>query len=153
MTKNARPDYPIQDLLIRRWSPYGFADRDVAMGDLRENAEYKMARQEQDLLLAQKNELEVAINKARVSDFSDASVNTVSIGSVVDLDRISKNERVTYSVLGAWDGDPEKDILSYQTPLAKALLGKGKGDQVEIEIDGHEESWIVRDIKRWVDLH
>lgn len=122
-------------------------------GDLRENAEYKMARQEQDLLLSQKNELESEINRARVSDFSDASLDSVSVGSVVDLERTSKNEKVTYSILGAWDGDPERDIVSYQTPLAKALLGKGKGEQVAVDIDGHEETWIVRDIKRWVDLH
>ncbi len=121
-------------------------------GDLRENAEYKMARQEQDILLSHKNEFEVTINKARISDFSDASVEMVSIGSVVELERISTNERVTYSILGAWDGDPDKNILSYQTPLAKALLSKGKGEQIAVEIDGHEETYIVRDIKRWIDL-
>ena len=122
-------------------------------GDLRENAEYKMARQEQDILLARKSELEVEINKARVTDFKDASTDRVSVGSVVDLERTSKKELVTYNILGAWDSDPERYILSYKTPLAKALLGKGKGDQVAVEIDGHQETWIVRDIKRWVDLH
>ncbi|MGC9450918.1 MAG: GreA/GreB family elongation factor [Oceanipulchritudo sp.] len=122
-------------------------------GDLRENAEYKMARQEQDLLLAQKNELEIAINKARVTDFKDASLSMVSIGSVVDLESASNKERVTYNILGAWDGDPDRNILSYQTPLGRALLGRGKGDRVSVEIDGHEETWTVKDIKRWVDLH
>ena len=122
-------------------------------GDLRENAEYKMARQEQDLLLAQKNELELAINRARVTDFKDASVDTVSIGSVVELESGSTGESSTYSILGAWDGDPDRNILSYQTPLAKALLGRSKGDTVTVEIDGHEEAYTVKDIKRWVDLH
>ncbi len=120
-------------------------------GDLRENAEYKMARQEQDILLAHKNELEVAINKARVTDFKDASTEVVSIGSVVELERTSKNEKVTYAILGAWDGDPDKGILSYQTPLAKAILGKPRGNEVAVEIDDHEETYIVRNIKRWVD--
>ena len=122
-------------------------------GDLRENAEYKMARQEQDLLLAQKNELEVAINKARVSDFKDASTNSVSIGSVVELNRLTTGEKVTYTILGAWDGDPEKSILSYQTPMARALLGKTENDKIVVEIDGHEETYTVLDIRRWVDLH
>jgi transcription elongation factor GreA len=122
-------------------------------GDLRENAEYKMARQEQDLLLAHKNELEVAINMARVTDFQDASADQVSVGSVVDLERASNGEKLTYSILGAWDGNPDKNILSYQTPMAKALMGKGKGDAVAVEIDGHEETYSVKDIKRWVDLH
>lgn len=120
-------------------------------GDLRENAEYKMARQEQDLLLAQKNELEVDINKARVTDFKDATTKMVSVGSVVDLVAASSGERVTYNILGAWDSDPERNILSYQTPLAKALMGKEKDQKVVVEIDGHEETWTVKDIKRWVD--
>ncbi|HSH09429.1 MAG TPA: GreA/GreB family elongation factor, partial [Oceanipulchritudo sp.] len=98
-------------------------------GDLRENAEYKMARQEQDLLLAHRNELEIAINNARVTDFQDATTAQVSIGSVVELEQASNKEMVTYNILGAWDGNPDKHIVSYKTPLAKALLGKTKGDQ------------------------
>ncbi len=120
-----------------------------AHGDLRENAEYKMARQEQDILLAQKNELEVTINKARVTDFSDASTSQVSIGSIVEIE--SNKESVTYSILGAWDGNPEQNILSYQTPLGKALLGRSIGDHVTVEIDGHEQTWSVKGISRWVD--
>ena len=122
-----------------------------AHGDLRENAEYKMARQEQDILLARKNELETEINKARVTDFTDATTNMVSIGSVVDLEQASNKQSVSYSILGAWDGDPDKQVLSYQTPLARALLGKNKGEQVAVEIDGHEESWTIKEISRWVD--
>jgi transcription elongation factor GreA len=122
-----------------------------AHGDLRENAEYKMARQQQDILLARKNELETEINKARVVDFTDATTKMVSIGSIVELEQASNNQSVTYSILGAWDGDPDKQILSYQTPLARALLGKANGDQVVVDIDGHEESWTIKDIARWVD--
>lgn len=122
-----------------------------AHGDLRENAEYKMARQEQDILLSRKNELELAINKARVTDFAEAKNESVSIGSIVELVEASTDQSVTYSILGAWDGNPEKNILSYQTPLARAILGKAKGDKVVVEIDGHEETWTVKDISRWVD--
>jgi transcription elongation factor GreA len=122
-------------------------------GDLRENAEYKMARQEQDLLLAHKNELEVAINKARVTDFTDATVDMVSVGSVVELEQASSKDKLTYSILGAWDGNPEKNILSYKTPLAKALMGKSKDDSVAVEIDGYEETYTIKDIKRWVDVN
>jgi transcription elongation factor GreA len=122
-----------------------------AHGDLRENSEYKMARQEQDILLAQKSDLEVAINNARVTDFSDASTEVVSIGSVVDLEQLSNQQVASYSILGAWDGNPDENILSYQTPLAQALLGKSKGETVAVEIDSHEETWTIKDIARWVD--
>jgi transcription elongation factor GreA len=122
-----------------------------AHGDLKENSEYKMARQEQDLLLSRKNELEVAINKARVTDFTEAKNDSVSIGSVVELFQASSQQIVTYSILGAWDSEPDKNILSYQTPLGRAILGKNQGDQVNVEIDGHEETWTVKSISRWVD--
>jgi len=120
-------------------------------GDLRENAEYKMARQEQDLLLARKNELETDIKRARVTDFKDAPTNTVTIGSRVTLSQASTGTVVTYSILGAWDGDPDKHVLSYQTPLARALLGKARGQQVALQIDGHEETWTVKEIGRWAE--
>jgi transcription elongation factor GreA len=124
-----------------------------AHGDLRENAEYKMARQEQELLLAQKNELETTINKARVTDFSDARTDVVSVGSVVTLTQASTGSTAKYSILGAWDGNPDENILSYQTPLAKALLGKAAGEQVAINVDDNAETWSIDAIARWVDLN
>jgi transcription elongation GreA/GreB family factor len=93
----------------------------------------------------------VAINKARVTDFSDASSGIISIGSVVDLVPASSGKQVTYAILGAWDSDPDGNVVSYQTPLGKALLGKQRGDEVTVEIDDHEERWTVKDISRWVD--
>ncbi|MCD8482931.1 MAG: GreA/GreB family elongation factor [Verrucomicrobia bacterium] len=122
-----------------------------AHGDLRENAEYKMARQEQDLLLARKAELERDMGRARVTDFADAPNSIVGVGSVVELEANSTKERVTYSILGAWDGDPDRNILSYQTPLARALISAKVGDKVSVDIEGHQEGWKVRSIKRWVD--
>jgi transcription elongation factor GreA len=121
-------------------------------GDLRENAEYKMARQEQDLLLSQKNDLESSMNKARVTDFKDATTDQVSIGSIVALESLSGGDRVSeFTILGAWDSDPAKQVISYQTPLAKALLGRQVGDEVPVEIDGHQELWKVLGIERFAD--
>ncbi|NBD37983.1 MAG: transcription elongation factor GreA [Verrucomicrobia bacterium] len=121
-------------------------------GDLRENAEYKMARQQQDFLLARKTELEVAINKARVTDFSDAPKDSVSVGSIVTLRPAEGGEPVRYSILGAWDSDPANSIVSYQTPLAKALLGGKVEDEVTVEIDGNEATWKIERIERYADL-
>lgn len=120
-------------------------------GDLKENSEYKMARQDQDILLARKNELEVDLTRARVSDFSEATNENVGIGSVVELKEGSTGKTTTYSILGAWDSDPENDILSYKTPLAQQLLGKEKGDTVTTKIGGSEEQWTLLSIARWVD--
>lgn len=120
-------------------------------GDLKENSEYKMARQDQDILLARKSELEADLSRARVTDFSEATTDNVGIGSVVELKEGSSGETRTYSILGAWDSDPENDILSYKTPLAQALLGKQSGATVTTKIGGSEESWTVLKIARWVD--
>lgn len=124
-----------------------------AHGDLKENSEYKMARQEQDILLARKSELERDINRAQVTDFKDAPSENVGIGSSVEVAQLSSGAGHRYAILGAWDSNPEENILSYLTPLARALTGKKVGDTVEIEVDGHKEAWQVKTISRWVELN
>ncbi|MDR1458586.1 MAG: transcription elongation factor GreA [Puniceicoccales bacterium] len=120
-------------------------------GDLRENSEYKMAKQDQDTLLARKAQLESEVKRAKIVDFSGASDEAVSIGTVVKLKAMRGKETVTYTVLGAWDSDPAKCILSYKTPLGQALLGKKVGDMVTIKIGQKEQSWTVQSINKWVD--
>ena len=120
-------------------------------GDLKENSEYKMARQDQDILLSRKNELEVDLSRARVTDFTEATEDHVGIGSVVELKESSTGKTHRYAILGAWDSDPENDVLSYKTPLAQALLGKENGTTVKTQIGGNEEAWSVLKINRWVD--
>lgn len=122
-------------------------------GDLKENSEYKMARQDQDLLLARKNELEVNLSIANVTDFTDANKETVGIGNVVTLKEGSTNQTRKYSILGAWDSDPDNDILSYKTPLAQSIIGKKVNDTVSTNIDGNEEQWTILTIERWIDLN
>lgn len=120
-------------------------------GDLKENSEYKMARQDQDILLSRKNELEVDLSRARVTDFTDVTEEHVGIGSVVELKEGSSGKKRRYAILGAWDSDPDNDILSYKTPLAQALLGKNSGAIVTTSIGGNDEEWTVLSIRRWVD--
>jgi len=120
-------------------------------GDLRENAEYKMARQDQETLMARKGQLESELSRAQVTDFTDAPVDRVGIGSVVELLRVSSGEIVRYSVLGAWDSNPAGNVISYQTPLSQSIIGHLPGETVTIEVDGEREQWTIRAISRWVD--
>jgi len=120
-------------------------------GDLKENSEYKMARQDQDILLSRKNELEVDLSRARVTDFTEASNDLVGIGSIVDLKEGSTGKKHQYAILGAWDSDPKNNILSYKTPLAQQLLGKEKGAAAATKIGGNEEEWTIVKISRWLD--
>lgn len=99
------------------------------MGDLRENSEYKMARQDQSVLLSRKSMLEKSINNARVINMEEVKTDKVNVGTKVTL---KGKKMLHYTILGAWDGDPEKNILSYQTPLAQLMLGKTIGDTITL---------------------
>lgn len=120
-------------------------------GDLRENSEYKMARQDQEVLVARKALLEAELSRAVITDFSEAKEGVVSIGSVVSLTEGSTGKVHEFTILGAWDSDPEKSILSYKTPLALSLLSKKPGETVVLEIGGVKETWTVQSAKRWID--
>jgi len=120
-------------------------------GDLRENAEYHMAKDEQKLLLARQAELQSEIMRAKPTDFTDAPEDSIGIGSVVNLTDQANGESQEYVILGAWDSDPDNNILSYLTPLGQKLLGEKIGNVVETEVAGNIQSWKVEALSRWVD--
>ncbi|HVW22638.1 MAG TPA: transcription elongation factor GreA [Opitutaceae bacterium] len=117
-------------------------------GDLKENSEYKMAKQDQQVLMAQKAILERDLARARVTDFKDASTDQVGVGTVVEV-RHQGDATTRYTILGAWDGDPERQIISYKTPLGAALMGKRAGDTVKVKTGAQEESYTVVSIARY----
>jgi len=120
-------------------------------GDLRENSEYKMARQDHDTLSARRAELEGLLKKARVTDFTEARADAISIGSTVTLLRGADQVEITYDILGVWDGKPEENILSYISPLAKQFLNQKLGETFTTNINGKTETWKVKALSRWVD--
>src|SRR5208337_3422889 len=105
-------------------------------GDLRENHEYKAAKEMQKILMRQKDELEAALTRARGQDFSNARTDIVGPGTVVLATDLTTNQPETFTILGAWDSDPEKGIISYLTPIAMALVNRKVGDEVEFELHG-----------------
>ena len=117
-------------------------------GDLRENSEYKMAKQDQLVLMAQKGQLERELARARVTDFKEATVDQVSVGSVVDV-KIPEGATQTYTILGVWDGDPDRHIVSYKTPLGVALMGKKLGDTVKVKTGSTEDAYQITAIRRY----
>lgn len=105
-------------------------------GDLSENHEFKAAKEMQGILNRRKAELEVMLNRARGTDFSNAKTDVVSIGSIVQATDLASNKAETFTILGAWDSEAEKGIISYLTPVAQSLINRKVGDEVEFEIDG-----------------
>ncbi|EIQ02113.1 transcription elongation factor [Opitutaceae bacterium TAV1] len=118
-------------------------------GDLKENSEYKMAKQDQQILMAQKALLEKDLSRARITDFKDAPADSIGVGNIVDLKIGSTGKTVSYTLLGAWDSVPEQNIIAYKTPLGQALLGKRSGDTVKVKIGAAEESYTVTGIRRY----
>ncbi|PYL49737.1 MAG: hypothetical protein DMF40_01565, partial [Verrucomicrobia bacterium] len=104
-------------------------------GDLRENFEFKAAKQMQAVLMRRKSELEQMLHRARGTDFSNADTSQISIGTIITLREAESGQDESYTVLGAWDGDPERHIISYQTAIGQSLLGKKPGDRVTLNTD------------------
>jgi transcription elongation GreA/GreB family factor len=105
-------------------------------GDLRENHEYKAAKEMQKLLMKHKSELEVQLVRARGTDFANSKTDAVGIGTIVRATDLEANQPEHFTILGAWDSEPEKGIVSYLSPVAQALLNHKVGDQVEFEVHG-----------------
>lgn len=120
-------------------------------GDLRENSEFKMAKQDQSVLMAQKAQLERDLARARITDFTDSTTEQVSVGTIVDLRDVANGKAVRYTVLGAWDSDPDNNVIAYKTPLGQALLGKRIGEHVKLKIAGAQHEYQVAGISRYVD--
>jgi transcription elongation factor GreA len=120
-------------------------------GDLKENSEFKMAKQDQSVLMGQKAQLERDLARARITDFSEATTDQISVGTVVDLRDIASGKAVRYSVLGAWDSDPDAHRIAYKTPLGQALMGKKVGEHVKLKIGGAQHEYQISGITRFVD--
>ncbi len=104
-------------------------------GDLRENFEFKAAKEMQAVLMRRKSELEAALHRARGTSFENPDTSQVSIGTVVTLRETESGKEETYSILGAWDSDPDQGIISYQTAIGQALLSHKIGDVVTLNTD------------------
>ncbi len=105
-------------------------------GDLSENHEYKAAKEMQKLLMKRKADLETQLVRARGTDFAAPRTDVASIGTIVHATDLATNQPEHFTILGAWDSDPEKDVVSYLSPVAQSLLGHKVGDEVEFEIHG-----------------
>jgi transcription elongation factor GreA len=116
-------------------------------GDLRENHEYKAAKEMQKILMRRKSELEAQLVRARGTDFANAKTDAVSLGTRVKVTDLVANHPDSFTILGAWDSDPDKGVVSYLTPLAQALLNKKAGEEVEFEMDGTRKRYRIEAIE------
>ncbi|MEQ8697257.1 MAG: transcription elongation factor GreA [Bauldia litoralis] len=112
-------------------------------GDLSENAEYHAAKERQAFIEGRVAEIEDKISRAQVIDISKMSGSVVRFGATVTLADEDTDEKKTYQIVGADEGDIANGLLSLVSPLARALIGKEKGDSVEVTTPGGSKAYEI----------
>jgi transcription elongation GreA/GreB family factor len=130
------------DDLVNRQIPKNIEEISIARsyGDLRENFEFKAAKEMQTVLARRRAELEQDLARSRGTNFENPDLNQVSIGTIVAIKDIASGNDEEYTILGAWDGNPEKGILSYLTVIGQALLGHRAGETIELPSESGQGS-------------
>lgn len=117
-----------------------------ALGDLRENSEYKFAVERRGQLQRELKQLSEQLNHARIITEQDIDPTVVSIGSVVTI-KNSKGNGISYTILGPWEADPDAHILSFQSEMAQAMLDIKKGNSFSFR----NENYTVVDFKSYLE--
>ncbi len=117
-----------------------------AHGDLSENAEYHAAKEKQSFLEGKINELESVIGQAEVIDIENGPKDRVVFGRTVLLYNLDTEEEVSYKLLGQYETDPDRGIISIQSPIGMAILGSEVGDEVRVNTPGGITEYEVLEI-------
>jgi transcription elongation factor GreA len=112
-------------------------------GDLSENAEYHAAKEAQSLNEGRIAELEDKLSRAEVIDVSKLSGSTVKFGATVTLVDEDTEEKKVYRIVGDMEADVKEGRISISSPIARALIGKGKGESVEVTAPGGARSYEI----------
>ncbi|MGE4419632.1 MAG: transcription elongation factor GreA [Sulfurimonas sp.] len=113
-------------------------------GDLKENAEYHAAKEQQKQIDNRLQELSEIIGSAKIVDPSDLEHSKVSFGSTVLVSDVNTDEEFTYTIVGGCESNPDMGLISFNSPLAKQLLGREEGDDVKVQLpNGTKEFEIV----------
>ena len=125
-----------------------------SFGDLSENAEYDAAKEEQAKLEAEIEQLDYQIRNARIVTEEELNQGKVNLGLTVIIKDLATKEVFDYKIVGITESDPLEGLISNESPVGKALMGKSKGDKIEVLIESKDatEGQILRyqimDIKK-----
>jgi transcription elongation factor GreA len=118
----------------------------LSLGDLRENAEYKAAKEKQEQLNSQVAKLKEEIERAQIFDFNSVNISKVSFGTKVILFNETAGKKEEFTILGPWESDPNKFIISYLSPFGNAILNKTEGEKFEFAINEERIPYLVEKI-------
>ncbi len=119
-----------------------------AHGDLKENAEYHAARDQQSFIEGRIKEIEGKLGNAQVIDVTKLnSTGRVVFGTTVELLDLDSNENITYQIVGDDEADFSANRISFNSPVAKALIKKEEGDEVSVETPGGGKEYEIIAVK------
>ena len=119
-----------------------------AHGDLKENAEYHAAKDEQGKIEGRINEINYLFANANIIDVTKIEKkDNVIFGSTVDLLDLENNQKKTYKIVGKDESDIKKNLIYFKSPIAKALIGKRKKDFVTVKTPAGEKNFEIIEIK------
>lgn len=119
-----------------------------AHGDLKENAEYHAAREQQGFVEGRINELEAALSYADVIDISRLNAGKrVVFGAIVELADEDSGEEVTYQIVGDLEADIKQRMISVSSPFARALIGKSEGDSFEFQAPNGTRNYEITGVR------
>ena len=116
-------------------------------GDLKENAEYHAAKEQQRLIDGRLIELAEIIGSAQIVDPSELEHARISFGSTVVLCDLETEEEITYVIVGGCESNPDIGLISFSSPLAKQLLGREEGDDFKAKLPNGEKEYEILEVK------
>lgn len=116
-------------------------------GDLRENAEYEMAKHKQALVMQEISELKEILMDVQFINDLRVPGDRVSLATTIKIKDLASGEEHTYDILGSEDSDADNGIISFQSPLAKGLIGKPSGEEVWVSLPGGSKKFKILSIK------
>ena len=119
-----------------------------AHGDLKENAEYHAAKEQQGFIEARIRDIEGKLSHAQIIDVTTLDAGgRVVFGATVELIDIDSGDEVTYQIVGQDEADIKTGLISYTSPIARALIGKNEGDVVEVATPGGAKSFEILEVR------
>jgi len=116
-------------------------------GDLKENAEYHAAKEKQRLVDLRLAEIASILGQAQIVDPAVLEHARVSFGSTVVLSDIDTDDEITYTIVGGCESNPDEGLISFNSPLAKQLLGKEEGDDFKAKLPGGIKEFEVLEVR------
>lgn len=118
----------------------------IEFGDITENSEYEDAKNEQAWIEGRILTLEKMLRNAKIIDDENLGTDEVTLGSTVVLKDMEYNEQVEYTIVGSVEADPANSKISNESPVGKAIIGKGKGSVVEVTVPAGVLKYQIVDI-------